>query len=334
MGVLSDLGISKSGELAKSAYLGNIKNTLRNGKAVFMGIEVPIKIPDVDQNTIELQIEKIENNENFNKIFIEQGLFNCLKLIDQIPSSDKLSSQFQIPFKDPTEPLKNIIVDLLDILDSLGIDDPSAWILEKLPTIIEIKTDVTRAVKLMSSCDNDSFAEILHALDNSLNEEDMIEKLNEVCGFSIETPDIPFPPTFNLPEFDILALGLPNVSLPMFSIPNLDFPSINFSFDMIFKGLIDVLSQFFTIIPEMIKELISSGLDFVKFINNSIRKLFELIIQAITSSILPLLNSLLFAAAIASLISYIAGSLIVSVVGYMIGSGLISFGLAKMLKLL
>ena len=302
-------------------YQNEVIKVLETGGGDILGVPIPIPLPleELAPSQAESVKKIIADGENLK--VMEDSFYKTVETIDTILPPGPNSG-----IQDPTVPIKPVIPIFLDILVQIGIPDPLSWILENLEAFSELPWDK------LASCQNEEFAAALVAIDDSINPDGLPAKLDAVCGFSLPSINVPFPPTIELPSFGFdFALG--GIDFPSFDPLidfNIDLPSINWFSIQFMLGLIDGLKQLLLKIADLVLELLKGILDFLIAI---IEFIIGIIMAAIEAIMAVLGQCILFVAEVIAFIKLAIVSFATAFIGFMVNKGVIAFGAGRLLGL-
>ena len=364
MGTLTELGIigsETSEQRSRVAFRQQTSEAIRFGEVLLFGVPLlspngPILLPELlpvfRQQAADALDEFPEDFQNN----MADALINTYELIDKIPAANVAKP---LGITDPTAPLMPVIKILLDIIFSLGIDNPLPWFIERIPKImspLELPK-WTSAIAALATCDYDPLAERMVSVDDSLSKSEVLEKLRKEVGNTGKTLCEFVPPPLPLPTLSIPPLPVPFIQPwtwdifqpPFFPLPpeiplpffNPTLPAIgwnlnpipwNWIFELhIIPAIIKAIQEIIAKVAELIAK-IPEGL--IAFITAIIEMVVEVILAALAAIAEMLEQFITFTAAIAVYLKNTIASLVVSIVGLILGPGIITFGAAHLLGLL
>lgn len=302
-------------------YQNEVVNVLESGGGDVFGVPIPIPLPleEIAATQADAVRSRIgQEDEPFP--IMAGGFYGAVEAIDKmLPPGPNSGVQ------DPTIPITPVIKPFLDILVDIGIPDPITWIVEHLDGFVELPWDK------LGACENQEFADALGRLDPEINTEGLPEKLEAVCGFSLPSINVSFPPSIEIPSFDFsFAIDIDLPTFDPFLNLNFDLPALNWLPIQIMLGIIDALLA-------LIQEIAQLVIEFIKDIVNFLLYIIEFVINAILAAISFILailsEAILLIACVIAFIKLAVIAFVTAFVGFMVNKGLISFGTGGLLGL-
>jgi len=331
MGTLKDIGAIPDEDFGP-ILRGKAKELCASGQPTMAGVPIGFPMPGAGAawgKACEYGLDQADDDD-FEAMWGKPTKDLMLAIDGAVLPVNTLVAGPPVPLTDWTFPVLAFLKEFIEWLRSLGIENPFEWMFTfsaQLPDVLteEILTD-------LSNCETQSFAEALAELDpaNFSDVEDIAQKAEAICGFTIPSFSLDLSFSFPLPTFNFAF----SFDIPFWFIQlnwNPKWPSINFIFAIFIFWLINLFTVELPSLPPIIVQAIKDGINAI--IVAIITWIQEKLIIPMMEELSPLMAALGFLAIINAIFLLIIGALVVCIIAMLLGAGLISVAVAYKLGL-